>query len=194
MVEHNINAILVDRRNYELLLPIFKQYMNNPFIGIDIETHNANAIIIRSGKQTYLDTHRAVITGISLYPDGAKDTLYFNLNHADVENRLTWEEVKFVLDMKPTNSVWVAHNAVYEVTNFMAAYKYDLRPNIICTMQMAVSMYAKDNYDKKKFAKLGVYNLKPFFMEIEKLFANIEFGKALTTQQFELLNKFKICL
>src|SRR5687768_5200017 len=92
------------------------------------------------------DTNRTTVTGFSLYCDGADHAYYVNLEHADVENRLHWDEARTLLDAKQEDAVWVAHNAPFELTMMRKSLGYPLGQNIICTMQLAVSLFNADTY------------------------------------------------
>lgn len=87
-----------------------------------------------------------------LYPDGQDYAFHFNINHADQENRLRWEEVRKVLDSRPPNAYWVIHNAPFDRVMLRAAVSYDVE-RYICTLQLAVSVYEPmpaQHYDPKR--------------------------------------------
>lgn len=164
-----IQTLLVDRRNADQLIPLIAQQVKaTPFIGLDCETHDDNRHdglnqfmgvdpVTRKkspAKKLVFDMRRTVMTGFSIYPEGASQAYYLNLNHADIENRVPWEEAKVVLDAKAGDALWIAHNAPYEINAFSHCYGYGL-PEIICTLQMAVSAYGPDEYDQSAFRRAG---------------------------------------
>ena len=153
-------SILVDARNWSQIKDQIAQEISNaPFIGLDLETQDVNAHegikTLRKetaegdktakGKSVF-DWRKMVITGLSIYPDGSDSAYYFNLNHADVENRLQWKQVKSLLDLKAEDSNFICHNAPFELTVLKNSVGYIL-PDVICTLQMAVSAYGPDEYD-----------------------------------------------
>lgn len=169
-----IRTVLVDRRNYAELLPgILEAMRSASFFGLDCETHDDGRhdglnLFMKVDEETrkkskakrlVFDMRRTVMTGLSIYPEGHDTAWYFNLAHADVENRLTWEEVKLVLDARPANGFWLCHNAPYELTVFAAVYGYALT-NVICTMQLSVTAFGDDNYDIEVFKRSGLLGLE----------------------------------
>src|SRR5690606_31662722 len=108
---------------------------------------------------------RTVMTGFSLYPENHEVAYYLNLAHADVENRLTLEEVKPFLDAKDPKALWVAHNAPYELTAFMSCHGYPLN-DITCTMQMSVTAFGDDNYDLNEFRQRDLGPLQRHVMPL----------------------------
>lgn len=182
-----MKQILVDKRNInEVKVSLIEQLSQADLVGIDLETHGENAII---KYKNYFDVHRHVITGLSLY--FGTDCYYFNLNHKDVENRLPWETVRTILEAKKEDAYWLAHNAAFEITNLFLVYGFDLRPKIIDTLQMAVTLYAKDNYPLEKFQFLNFNAIRPLLKDISTEFVNVEYNdRNLTTKQQELLGSF----
>lgn len=165
-------TILIDKSNYATVIPKLIQIIaQTPFLGLDTETQDSNR---HEGLNTYcgyndegkkaersktvFDMRRTVMTGFSIYPEGG-DEYYINLNHADIENRIPWEEAKKLLDAKPKDSFWVCHNASYEITAFISCYGYDIG-NYICTMQMAVSAVGPDEYPIEDFIAAGQGGIK----------------------------------
>lgn len=163
-----IQTILVDKTNFEQhAFAIMQGVKNASFTGIDVETQDSNrhagltalcgykpdGTKSKTAKLVF-DMKRTVMTGFSLYPEGADAAYYINLNHADVENRLPWEQARKLIDAKPKGSFWIAHNAPYELTSFKNCYDLEL-DEVICTLQMAVSAFGPDEYDLSKFFGAG---------------------------------------
>lgn len=170
-----VPTILIDRRNIDTMKPLLIEQMRatTTMIGIDCETHDDNRhqglnLFMKvnedtrkkaGNKKLVFDVNRTVMTGFSLFPRGSDYAYYFNLAHADVENRLTWEEVLPIIEAKPENALWVAHNAPYEITMFAQCHGYQLS-NIVCTMQLSVTAFGDDNYDKVEFMAQGLNDLE----------------------------------
>lgn len=163
-----IPTILVDRNNFEQhAFQILQSMKSAPFIGLDCETQDSNrhpGLTALCGykpdgtksktAKTVFDMKRTVMTGFSIYPENHEAAYYVNLNHADVDNRLPWEQARKLIDAKPKGSYFVAHNAPYELTAFKNCYNLEL-DEIICTMQMAVSAFGPDEYNLSKFIAAG---------------------------------------
>ena len=164
-----IQATLVDARNVDQVLPrIIDQVKNTAFTGLDCETQDDNRHdglnqfmgvdpVTRKKsptKKLVFDFRRTVMTGFSVFPEGAQEAYYLNLAHADVQNRIPWDVAKEVINAKPGDSLWIAHNAPYEINAFKHCFGQDLN-EIICTMQMAVSAYGPDEYDLNNFKYAG---------------------------------------
>lgn len=167
-------AILVDNTNFErLAFNIIKEIQAADFIGLDTETHDDNrheGLMSYCGynpvtrkkaanTKTSFDIRRTVMTGFSLHPEGSPNSYYVNLNHADVDRRLSWEKAKLLLDAKRPEAIWIAHNANYELTVFGSCYGFKVKP-YICTMQMAVSAFGPDEYDVSQFIAAGQGDIK----------------------------------
>lgn len=208
------NSILIDKRNYEQFKDQIAQEISNaPFIGLDLETQdvgahdgiktlrkeNADGDKSAKGKSVF-DWRKMVITGLSIYPDGSDNAYYFNLAHSDVENRLFWKQVKSLLDLKAEGSNFLCHNAPFELTVLANAVGYTL-PDVICTLQMAVSAYGPDEYNKHDYLPHQLGEIKTLFHEAESLFSKETIGdkdeadleevksKKLNSKQNELLLK-----
>lgn len=168
-----INTILLDRRNYETELPrIVKAVAACQFCGLDVETQddarhaglnlfmkvNEDTRKRAGNKKLVFDHRRTVMTGFSVYPEGCDRAWYINLAHADVENRLTWDEVKRILDARPANGFWLSHNAPFELVMFAACHGLDL-DNVICTMQLSVTAFGDDVYDIDLFKTQGLNHM-----------------------------------
>lgn len=166
-----METVLVDRRNIETELPkMVAAVAAASFIGLDCETHDDNRheglnTLMKVNDETrkkagnsrlMFDMRRTVVTGFSIYPEGSPTAWYINLGHADVHNRVTFDEVREVLDARKTGAHWIAHNAPYELTVFRNSLGY-LLTDIICTMQLSVTAFGDDNYDIVEFqaAPLG---------------------------------------
>jgi DNA polymerase I-like protein with 3'-5' exonuclease and polymerase domains len=167
-----VRTVLIDRRNFETELPIAVAAIAacTTLIGLDCETqddgrHEGLNQFMRVNEETrkkavnrklVFDMRRTVMTGFSIHVEGSDVSWYVNLAHADVENRLSWAQVKCLLDAKQPNTLWVAHNATYEITCFAKCHGYQLS-NIVCTMQLSVTAFGDDNYDIIRFrgAPLG---------------------------------------
>lgn len=190
MTYQSVPAVLVDARNYSILFPeITEKIKNAPYTGVDIETHNGNAhegIKVLNKKKNIFDIRRTVVTGISFYPEGDIQSYYINLNHFDVENRVSIEEVKKLLIAK----LWIIHNASFELTMMGMTYGITFDP-YICTLQMAVSAYGPDNYEFSKFCSAPLGAMTTLFPEISKEFENYDImsGKQPTPKQAELIGQ-----
>lgn len=152
-----IKTVLVDRRNFaDVKDQIQAEIAAADFVGLDCETQDdarhegLNRLckydpVTRkkpANSKLIFDFRRMVMCGFSLYAEGSDTAYYFNLDHADEENRLVWNEVQPLLD---ASKQWIAHNAAFELTVFQSCYGYKLDP-IIDTMQMAVSAFGPDEY------------------------------------------------
>lgn len=161
-----IKTVLIDRRNVELIPRVAAAVQSAKFVGLDCETHDdarhegLNLIGKyddetrhkgASGKLVF-DMRRITMCGFSVYPKDGDTAWYFNLNHADVDNRLTWDEVRCVIEALPEDGFWLCHNAPFEITVFASCFGYMLK-RVICTMQMSVTAFGDDNYDKMEFAQ-----------------------------------------
>lgn len=203
MLEQKIQAVLVDKQSWPILLTeLFTKMASAQFIGFDIETHDAdrheglNRLMNvsdeghkASNKKLVFDVNRTTITGFSLYFKGDPVAYYFNLAHADVENRLPWEWTKPLLDQKPPASYWVSHNDPFELTMMFKSLGYDLGPNILCSMQLAVTCFNSDTYDKADFISPDLGGIPKLFPQVLKLFSVWEPGQELSNEQQELLSK-----
>lgn len=207
------NTILVDKRNFAQLKSIIIEAISKaPLGGFDLETHDAyrheglnRAMKVsddgHKGGNTKLlfDTQRTVVTGFSLYADGDTTAYYFNLAHADVENRLHfWKDgVHEVLDAMNRNGYWVAHKAPYELTFMETGWgpdlsyriNYPLGDRVICTMQQAVSSFNDDTYPIDEFQQPGLGNIERLFGAVKKEFAGYQRGSELSKDQEELIYK-----
>ncbi len=199
--------VLIDRRNWaeyrDRLIEEVKAAVD--VLGLDIETKDdrrhegfnrfmkVNEEGHRStSKKLVFDTNRTDITGFGIYLNNHEEVYYFNLMHADVENRLTWEEVRPVLLAKPKHLPWIAHNAPYELTMFRKSLHWAIpEGEIICSMQLAVSLFNEDTYDPIEFMAPGLGEMKKLFPSIIKQFStyNPEISRTMTKEQEELFYK-----
>lgn len=176
-------CILVDARNIDAIeAQIIAEIQSATLVGFDLETQdvNAHAGIKALRKETddgdklakgkfVFDWNAMVVTGFSLYPDGSPHAYYINLNHADVANRISWERAKKLLDSKGESTSFVCHNAPFEITVMKTAYGYELK-DVICTLQMAVSAYGPDEYDRSQYPLTGLGDIVSLFPDAERLF------------------------
>lgn len=188
--QHNeVEAILVDARNFDTLLPELETMMQiDAPTGIDLESHWANAHqgIKDYGNDGVFDVRRTNITGLSIYKDGTNKSYYFNTEQADVENRIPWKKVERLLDM--SKGLWIAHNSTFERTMFLETHGWQLDDSrTIDTLQMAVSAYNKDQYDPATFMSYGISALEPIIGRAAVEFANFQGRNFMTTGQSEVL-------
>lgn len=166
-----VQTVLVDRRNIAQLLPeIITAISGSSFIGFDIETHDddrhegLNRMMKvddetrkkAANKRLVFDNQRTTVTGFSLWVENHPTAWYFNLAHADVDNRIPWDVARTVLRAKPEKAFFVSHNAPYELTMMGNSLGFEI-PDIICTLQMCVSCYGSDEFLWERFlmADLG---------------------------------------
>ena len=196
-VQHIMPSILIDRRNIDQMRDqIIAEMKAATIVGIDTETHDENAHenlkkFRGSDTASAFDWRRIELTGLSIWADEAPYSYYFNIGQKDAENRLTFEEIKPILDAKRPDASWIAHNAPFEITVMRANFEYELE-NIICTMQMAVSAFGPDEYDHEEYISHQLGALKNLYPEASKQFANYDKSKgrdSLNFPQQKLLNK-----
>ena len=159
-----ITAVLVDARNYDQVLPqITSEMQEAKVVGFDFETHDDDrhdglnefcgydptTRKKKSGKPLVFDFRRTTVCGASIHPEGSQHAYYFNTGHADADNRLSYRQLVDVLKLKPVAVPWVAHNGQFEIAVAKACLNYNLAPNIIDTLQMAVSAYGPDTYSQE---------------------------------------------
>lgn len=157
----DITSILVDRRNWSKIKDqILREVSEAKYIGFDIETHDAdrhqglNDFMSENSQRLVFDVNRTTVCGFSIYSDGLDHGYYVNLNHADVENRLPWDEARQILDAKQDGALWLAHNASFELTMMRKSLGFRLE-NIICTLQLAVTNHNEDQYPISKMIGTG---------------------------------------
>ena len=195
--------ILLDARNWDKVAPDLASEISNSYlIGFDIETqdearHPGLTRLMKvdaeghKGKTTKLvfDTNRTVVTGFSLYCDKSEHAYYVNLAHADVKNRLPWEEARELLNARAPDATLIAHKAPFEITMMKKSLGYDLGQNIICTLQLAVSLFNPDTYSYDDFATPSLGEIPRLFPAIQREFALYQPGMQLTNAQEELFYK-----
>jgi DNA polymerase I-like protein with 3'-5' exonuclease and polymerase domains len=199
-----VTTVLVDQRNFADELPaVLRAVAAADFLGIDTEFHDSDRHAglkafckyddegFKAGNSKLVfDNRRIVTTGFSVHPEGSDTAWYFNLNHADVENRLPWAAVKCVLEAKKPTAFWLAHNAPIEITVFKRCYDFDLK-DIICTLQLAVSCYANDEYNEKAFNHAGLGAMGKFMHDAMRLGMawNPDIDKTMPPELDEILYK-----
>lgn len=187
-----MKQILVDNRNKDEMLPRMMELVSNPDcreIGFDIETFDEahDGIVAQrkamGGKSIIFDINRTTITGFSIYAGGTDEVFYVNLNHADVENRIPWEEVRPVLDSFNEEAVVLAHNAVFEIVMMMMSLGFKFKNEIICTLVMAVSTYSPDQYDPRVWMEERLGGIKNLFKTASLAFTADPSGKSKECQK-----------
>lgn len=172
--------------------------------GFDIETHDEDrheglnrAMKVdedgfkSAASKLMFDVNRTTVTGFSLYKDGDTVAYYFNLAHADVENRIPFEAVRPLLDAIKVNGYFVSHKSPFELTMMFKSLGYDLGEKILCTLQLAVTCFNADTYPENKFLEPGLgEGFARLVPQINALFASYDGTSELTTEQEELLFKF----
>lgn len=165
------------------------------FCGLDCETQDRNR---HAGLEAFnnktrhvFDHRRTIMTGFSVYPKGGDTAYYFNLAHADAENRLPAQIVPEVINMRPEGVQWLAHNAPFEITMFRQCHAVFLT-DIICTMQMAVSDHGPDEYDPQVFfdTKLPIKAIVPDILRAFGTYDRQKQGKNLNPDQQFVLGQF----
>lgn len=167
-----IERVLVDAQNFhDLAGEIGHAIRGAPLIGLDIETEDSGrhaGLEAMLSKKLVFDVKRTTVCGLSIWPENHPRAYYFNLAHADVENRLAWDAVKILLDLKQDAAKWVIHNAVFERTMLGESLGWEIQ-NYICTMQMAVSAYGPDEYDWNVFLDRGIGDMGKLLPEIVRV-------------------------
>lgn len=197
---------LVDGRNLAALMPelLRKFSVVNQFNGFDLETedsrrhegmHRAMKVDDEGHKgaatKLLFDVERTTITGFSLYADKDDVAYYFNLGHADAENRIPFENVKPLLDAAKEHGYFLAHKAPFELTMMTKCLGYDLGDKVLCTLQLAVTCFNDDTYPMEKFLEPGLgEGFKRLLGQINAEYQHYEPGTELTQTQEELLFKF----
>ncbi|MBI1261289.1 MAG: hypothetical protein GC184_06165 [Rhizobiales bacterium] len=199
----SVKRVLVDRRNFaDIKDTIMTAMHGRPLVGFDIETEddkrhagldafmNIGADRKNTGKKLVFDTRRTTVTGFSIYPDGHDTAYYFNLAHADVENRLEWLEALEVLQAKDPEAHWVIHNAPFELVMCENSLDwFGLWPNAICTLQLCVSAYGPDDYDINLFRQPGMGDIAKVVRRAGQLFEHFERGQQMDAEQSEVFNQ-----
>lgn len=190
-----VTPILVDRRNYNALVEhIRARVAEADLLGYDIETadprKHEGLVEISKGKKLVFDINRTDLCGLSIYPDKTDASFYFSVGHADVENRLTWREVEYVLSARKPGAFWVIHNAPFERTMMEMTVGHVLH-DYICTLQMAVSAFGPDEYDQGTFWTTGLGAIGDLCKDAAVVFgpAGSNDDDGLSSEQGELLAK-----
>lgn len=189
-----INYVLVDARNwYALKEDLIQEVAGSGIVGFDIETcdpdrhEGLNQFMASNAKRLVFDVNRTIITGFSWYCDGEDTAYYLNLNHADVENRIPWDEARSIIDARAEDANWVCHNGPFEITMMWKTYGLWL-PDVVCTLQMAVSTFNEDQYPIDDMLGCGFVGLRSLLMPIGRAFASFDRNNP-TEEQSDLLSK-----
>lgn len=166
---------LVDLTNFDKLLPeIMESIRLAKEIGFDLETfdrpHAALAAFCKARKKLIFDINRTQIAGFSIF---GTESYYFNIYHQDEENRLTFDQIKPILNaITQPDKMVIAHNSVFEMTMVKKVWNYDLNrnKNVVCTMIMAATAYNPDTYKKEAFQAQRIEPLTPLLPQIDYLF------------------------
>lgn len=192
--------LLVDARNFHMIAPQVIAKMQDPnikYMGFDCETEDSRkhpGLLAqqkaKNGKGIIFDIRRTVITGASMYfGDSDGVAYYFNLGHADVENRIAWDDFYKVLEARHDGLQMVCHNAVYERTVFLGVKDYLLK-NLICSMYLCVTAYNTDTYNLGALPSAIMNGIKPLIGDIVKTWSDYVPGKELTPAQADVYYKF----
>ncbi len=193
----SISSKLIDARTSEAELDALREELGAAeLVGIDIETQDegrhAGLNAYNNKKRHVFDHRRTVITGFSLYVDGAETAYYFNTAHADAENRLSVGAALEILSWISNKAVKVAHNAAFEMVQLEQCWNYILE-NVVCTMQMAVSHHGPDEYEMRRFLDEPLHGFQKIAPAARLAFANYDpetRGRDLNSDQSEMLGKF----
>lgn len=190
----SVRSQLVDiRTTPDVWEKLRKELAAAEVVGLDCETQDENrheGLEAFNNKNRHVFDHRrTVMTGFSVYPAGSDTAYYFNLAHADVENRLPNEVVSGILECKNPNAVWIAHNAPFELVMFKQCHDVDLE-NVICSLQMAVSDHGPDEYAIDKFYNSTLDCIKPIIPDILTNFRNYREKEELNSDQQFTLGQF----
>lgn len=195
-------TVLVDARNYhQLESQIVEAVTKAGLIGVDLETedsgrHDGLNQFMRvdedgrkaKGRKLVFDINRTTICGLSLYPDGHDTAYYFNLNHADKQNRLPWKTVEAILKLKSKAQYFICHNAPFEITMMKKCYDFDLE-DVVCTLQMCVSAYGPDEYSMDRFLAAGLGAIAKLLPQASRKFAAWDPMQEMNSEQAELFHK-----
>lgn len=154
----------------------------NQFMKVNAEGHKA------SNKKLVFDTNRTDVTGFSVYVEHSPYAYYVNLMHADVENRLPWSEARQIIEAIPGHTSKIAHNATYECTMMQKSLGMDVKKNLICSMQLAVSLFNGDTYSVDEFMQPGLRGIDKLMPKVMREFATYDpnITKELTKEQAEV--------
>lgn len=188
-----VPALLIDRTNYAAMAePIRQRIAAVNLIGLDTETadprKHQGLVEMSTGKRLVFDINRTDLCGLSIYPDDGDAGFYFNIGHKDVENRLLWEEVEYLLSARRDDAYWVIHNAPFEIVMLGQTVGYQVT-RYICTLQMAVSAYGPDEYPQDAFWAAQLGDIGKLMPAVATAFAVMDDDGALTPEQSDLLSK-----
>lgn len=186
-----IRTELVDQRSIARLVPqLVASISKSKVIGFDIETHDGDrheglnrfckynedtGKRPENGKLVF-DMQRTTVTGLSIYCDGDDVAYYLNLNHADVANRLPWPAVRSILDSRPPDAYLIAHNAPFELTAMGNSLGFEIE-RIICTLQLAVSVYGPDEFSVDQFRRKRLGAMAVMIEDLIRASANYDQSK-----------------
>lgn len=188
-----ISSVLIDARNwFQLRASLLEKISAAGIIGFDIETHDEGRHpglddFMKATKKLVFDVNRTTVTGFSFYCDSDDTAYYVNLAHADVENRIPWQEARQLLDAKRADATWICHNAPFELTMMEKSLGFKLE-NVICTLQMAVSTFNEDQYPIDAMRGMRFGGLSVLLPEIGRVFAQCD-PYDLNEAQSEVLSK-----
>lgn len=144
---------------------------------MDVETQDEDRhpglVAFNKNKRHAFDVNRIVMTGFSIYADGDSHSYYVNLAHADVENRVPKEAALELLAARKPGSIWLAHNSPFELMAFGHCLDQTL-PDLICTLQMAVSAHGPDEYDQHTFYASNLNCLWKLVPDIQAAFSTFD--------------------
>jgi DNA polymerase I-like protein with 3'-5' exonuclease and polymerase domains len=189
-----INFYLVDSRTPRSVIDKIKAELSTAKLyGLDCETQDEGRHpgleAYNNGTRHVFDHRRTVMTGFSTYVEGSDTAYYFNLAHKDVDNRLDVAIAHEVLDAASDDAICVAHNAPFEIVMFRQCLGRAIK-NLVCTLQMAVSHHAPDEYDLNTFYGTPLpAQFRKLVPEILIEYSTYEGGSTSSGQQ-ELLGKF----
>lgn len=198
--------MLIDRNNWAVEAPKLKAHLASAdWVGIDCETQDDgrhdglnrfcgyNPITRKKPKtkRTVFDMRRTVLCGVSFWTEDMKEPVYLNVGHADVDNRLTHDQLKEILAAKKQGGFWIAHNAPFEITVFRSVLDWDLSKDIVCSLQMAVSAYGPTQYSHEKWMTCGVAGITALIPDIvrESMVGYDEATGKMSARLEELLGK-----
>ncbi len=197
-------AILVDRHNVDVFLPILLERLRtaNALCGFDIETEDsqrhaglnkfmgATEETRGSKKKLVFDIHRTVMTGFSVYVDGDSCSYYFNLAHADKENRILDPRACVKAILEANSGTWLAHNLAFEIVMTRHTQGLEFPKTAICTLQACVSAYGPDEYDLDDFHKANFFAVEKLMPSIDVLSASwAEHEKDIPDDLNEVINQ-----
>jgi len=201
--------MLIDQRNWAEQGPILRdQIAAADIIGFDVETHDADrheGLNRRckyredgskpSNSKLIFDFRRTTLCGASFYTENMPHKgVYLNFGHADWQNALKPSDLRWLLDARKDGAMWVAHNAPFEIAVLKSCLDYDLPPHILCTMQMCVSAFGPDQYDKGVFGRADLGGIKSLLPILERLSTQFDpetskLGRELEEFVFKILSK-----